>query len=90
MNELVDLSLKGIIVFLIAVSEREYCDACDEVKVFFSIKVIQMYALALVKDDLETVLCMEEVLLGLIDIFFHCDISHLRHLLLRADRRLQR
>ena len=81
MKNLVYLRLKCVIVVLVVVTKGKYSDSRYKIKIFFSVYIIKIYALSSVEDDLITVICMKQCLLGLFYVICHC-LTHFRFSLL--------
>ena len=70
-DHLVDLRFQRIVVCLVLIAQGKYSDSRYEIQIFFPIGVIQMYAFALIQNDLITVIGMQQVFFRLCNIFFH-------------------
>ena len=75
MDHLVDLCFQRIVVCLVLIAQGKYSDSRYEIQIFFPIGVIQMYAFALIQNDLITVIGMQQVFFRLCNIFFH-SVAH--------------
>ena len=71
-EDLADLLLQRVVIVFIAVSEREYADTGHKIKVFFALCVVKINVLSVIENDLIAVICVEQILLGLLDHRFHC------------------
>lgn len=60
-DHLVDLCFQRIVVCLVLIAQGKYSDSRYEIQIFFPIGVIQMYAFALIQNDLITVIGMQQV-----------------------------
>ena len=76
MKKLVDLGLQRIIVSLIVVSESKNSDSGNKIKIFFSVKIIEVNSLSPIQNYLITIIGMKKRLLSFFDIFFHI-VTHI-------------
>ena len=74
-DHLVDLCFQRIVVCLVLIAQGKYSDSRYEIQIFFPIGVIQMYAFALIQNDLIPVIGMQQVFFRLCNIFFH-SVAH--------------
>ena len=76
MQQRIHLILQSRLVCLVAVSERTHRNTSGKIKVFLSVRVIQIHALTVVKHQRETVVGMQQAALGSIYVitFIHCRI----------------
>ena len=72
MHNVIDLILQRVVQLLIAVAEGVHRDAGGEIQIFFSVRVVQIDAVAVLQHDLKPVVCVKHVLFRLIDVIRCC------------------
>ena len=82
MQDLVDLRLQGVLIILVAVTEGENSDTGHEVQILLSLHIVEIHALTVIKDHLISVICVQQVVLRLLDHHLHCHCVLAHHSLL--------
>ena len=86
MTQLIDLCLQGIVEFFIAISQPAHGDPCREIKIFFSIRIIQIHSFSVIENDRETVVYVDQILLCCLYFIIHHDNTCFLHCLILRFR----
>ena len=71
MDQLVNLRFQRVIVIPVIIPKSEHCNTCGEVKIFFSLHIVEVHPVPPVQHNLKTVVGVKQHPLRLLNIFLH-------------------
>ena len=80
MKKLIYLCLHSLVVLFVIITKAHDRDARPEVEILFAFRIIEEYAVSMIKYDRKTVVCLIKFLFRFLDIFLfirHGNTSHL-------------
>ena len=86
MTQFVYLRLQSLVQFFVAIAQPAHGDPCREIKVLFSVRIIQIHAFSVIEHDRETVVYVDQIFLRCLYFIIHHDNTCFLHCLILRFR----